>query len=288
MQRKPLTERLAAVTTLDDPTRRALLEFVSRSAEPVGRDAVAEAFGLPRSTAAFHLDRLAQQGLLEVDYRRLSGRTGPGSGRPAKLYRRTANEVTVSIPERHYDLAARLLASAVERSSTAGIPVTDALQSAAREAGTALAAGADSLRDVLESHGFEPRTEADGTVVLGNCPFHQLVADHPQTVCTMNLHLLRGAACACGADPDALRLDPAPGRCCVTIAPVAPPDAGGRDGALRKGDGAPSDPGLDGDDASYGVPVAGATPSASVRLRPSGSTRHAPRAARPAPHANRL
>lgn len=217
MYGRSLADRLSAVTTLDDPTRRAIWDFIARSTDAVGRDAVAEEFGLPRSTAAFHLDRLADQGLLEVEYRRLSGRTGPGSGRPAKLYRRAHTEVAVSVPERHYDLAAELLASAVDRAATTQAPVAEALAEAAERAGRQLGAGRDSLAAVLEEHGFEPRTEPDGTVVLGNCPFHRLVADHPQTVCSMNLHLLRGAACACGSDPAALRLDPAPDRCCVTI-----------------------------------------------------------------------
>lgn len=216
---QPLAQRLAAVTALEDPTRRALLEYVSRSTEPVGKDAAAAAFGLPRSTAAFHLDRLADQGLLDVVYRRRSGRTGPGSGRPAKLYQRTQREVSVSVPERHYQLAASLLAGALERSAADGIPATQALADAADRAGRDLGAGSGDLEEVLENNGFEPRTEQDGTVVLGNCPFHQLVADFPETVCTMNLHLLRGAACACGADPDSLTLNPAPGRCCVTFRP---------------------------------------------------------------------
>ena len=167
MTREPLAQRLAAVTALDDPTRRALLEYVSRSAEPVGKDAAAAAFDLPRSTAAFHLDRLAEQGLLAVEYRRRSGRTGPGSGRPAKLYRRADREVTVSVPERHYELAAALLAGAVERATTGGIPVVEALADAAEQAGRAMGTHAGSLHDVLETHGFEPRTEPDGIVVLG-------------------------------------------------------------------------------------------------------------------------
>ncbi len=227
MHTQPFDARLAAVTALDDPTRRALLSFIARSDEPVGRDAIAEEFDLPRSTAAFHLDRLAAQGLLEVEYRRLSGRTGPGSGRPAKLYRRAMSEVSVNVPERHYDLAATLLASALERSSASGGNVIDALAEAAREAGSALAAGAAGLDEVLEEQGFEPHARPDGTVVLRNCPFHRLVADHPETVCTMNLHLLQGAACACGTDPASLSLDPAAGRCCVTYRPsTSTPQAG--------------------------------------------------------------
>lgn len=225
------------MTALDDPTRRALLTFVARSPRPVGRDEVADRFGMPRSTAAFHLDRLADQGLLEIEFKRLSGRTGPGSGRPAKLYRRAAREVTVSVPERHYDLAAGLLAAAVERAGDGTIGVMDALAEAAHDAGEKLAAGAENLSDVLEGNGFEPRAEADGTIVMGNCPFHQLVADHPTTVCTMNLHLLRGAACACGANPDSLELHPAPDRCCVTIRPVDSAANGGGEPGFGGGSG---------------------------------------------------
>lgn len=222
MQKKSLAARVSAVTALDDPLRRDLLAYIGRSAEPIGRDTIATQFGLPRSTAAFQLDRLVEQGLLEVEYRRLTGRTGPGSGRPAKLYRRAQGEVSVSFPERHYDLAARLLATAVDRAADAGVPVHTALADAARTTGESWGAGAHDLREVLQENGFEPFEQDDGTVALANCPFHQLVADHTETVCTMNLNLLRGAACACGADPETLRLDPAPGRCCVTLRPAPP------------------------------------------------------------------
>lgn len=219
VQNKSLAERVSAVTALDDPLRRDLLAYIARSPEPIGRDTIATEFGLPRSTAAFQLDRLVEQGLLEVEYRRLTGRTGPGSGRPAKLYRRAHGEVSVSFPERHYDLAAQLLATAVDLAAAEAVPVHEALAEAANAAGSAWGAGAHDLRQVLQENGFEPFLQDDGTIALANCPFHRLVADHTDTVCCMNLHLLRGAACACGTDPGALRLDPAPGRCCVTYRP---------------------------------------------------------------------
>lgn len=225
MHKKPLASRVNVVTALDDPTRRSLLEFVARSTEPVSRDTVASQFDLPRSTAAFHLDRLADQGLVDVIFKRLTGRNGPGAGRPAKLYQRTASEINVSIPERHYDVAAKLLATAVENSLSTQIPVSDALATAAHDHGLAWGAGADNLNGLLESGGFEPHQEADGTVVMRNCPFHQLVVDHPETTCTMNLHLLRGAAAACGDDPESLQLNPAPGRCCVTYRPTKRPES---------------------------------------------------------------
>src|SRR5687767_12295746 len=100
MAPRPRPDRIAALAALDDPTRRAVFDFVARSRVAVSRDAAAEAVGVSRRMAAFHLDRLADHGLLTVEYRRPAGRSGPGAGRPAKLYRRAAGEVAVSVPER--------------------------------------------------------------------------------------------------------------------------------------------------------------------------------------------
>src|SRR5919202_3194136 len=124
---RPLGNRAAGVSALEDPARRALLEFVGAADGAVSRDDAAQALGLTRRATAFHLDRLAEAGLLEVEYRRLTGRSGPGAGRPSKLYRRPAGEVAVSVPERHYDLAGDLLAAAVEESTRTGEPARDAL-----------------------------------------------------------------------------------------------------------------------------------------------------------------
>ncbi|HVM01601.1 MAG TPA: hypothetical protein VM263_02945 [Acidimicrobiales bacterium] len=82
----------------------------------VGREEAACAVGVDRSLAAFHLDKLVERGLLEATYRRLSGRTGPGSGRPSKLYRRSARQHELTLPPRRYELAARLLVEGVESS----------------------------------------------------------------------------------------------------------------------------------------------------------------------------
>src|SRR5947209_1403345 len=109
-----MVERDLAVGAAADPTTRSLFDLVSRSATALGRDAAAAALGIPRATAAFHLDRLVEAGLLTTEFRRLSGRTGPGAGRPAKLYRRAELEVSVSLPERRYDLAGELLSTAIE------------------------------------------------------------------------------------------------------------------------------------------------------------------------------
>ncbi|MFK4227506.1 helix-turn-helix transcriptional regulator [Streptomyces sp. NPDC019890] len=210
----------SAVAALDEPTRRRLYDHVIRQEAPVGRDEAAEALGLARQTAAFHLDRLADEGLLDVVYERRSGRSGPGAGRPAKLYRRSSKQVTVSLPGRRYDLAGRLLAQALEESEATGEPSRAVLHRKAHEMGEELGTqdGADAL-DLLERYGFEPRLEGDA-VVLGNCPFHVLARAHTETVCGMNLHLLGGLLE--GLHESKLRacLAPAPGRCCVRLEPA--------------------------------------------------------------------
>ena len=218
---RPLSDRVSAVGALNDPARRALLDLVTARGAPVSRDEAAQVLGLSRRATAFHLDRLAEAGLLAVEFRRLTGRTGPGAGRPAKLYRRTDDEVAVSVPERHYDLAGELLAGAVEDSARDGEPAREALLRRARQAGRELGRQAGTLEDVVRDHGYVPRTGPDGATVLANCPFHRLAQRHTDVVCHLNLELLRGAAEATG-DARPVVLDPAPDRCCVAILPRGP------------------------------------------------------------------
>jgi predicted ArsR family transcriptional regulator len=220
------TERLEAVAALAEPTRRRLYDHVVRQPDPVGRDEAAEAVGVPRATAAFHLDRLADDGLLDVVRMRRTGRTGPGAGRPAKLYKRAATWVGVSLPERRYDLAGELLAAALEEAEGSGERPREALARHARvlgeELGRAAAPGGgqDAVLAVLEEHGFEPRTEGDA-VVLVNCPFHALAERHTELVCGMNLQLVDGVLAGAGPCGLAARLRPGRGHCCVRLEPEA-------------------------------------------------------------------
>ncbi|MEV4333753.1 helix-turn-helix domain-containing protein [Streptomyces sp. NPDC049597] len=211
---------VSAIAALDEPTRRRLYDHVVRQSAPVSRDEAATALGLARQTAAFHLDRLADESLLDVVYERRSGRTGPGAGRPAKLYRRSAKQVAVSLPDRRYELAGRLLAQAVEEAEATGEPVRAVLHRKAEELGARLAEQDDTgLIGLLERYGFEPRCEGDA-VTLANCPFHALARAHTETVCGMNLHLLRGVLQGLGEETLTARLAPAPNRCCVRLDPA--------------------------------------------------------------------
>jgi predicted ArsR family transcriptional regulator len=213
------TEQIAAVAAIGDPQRRALFEFVSRSENPVTREDAAQALGVPRSTAAFHLDRLVDEGVLEADFRRLSGRTGPGSGRPSKLYRRAEGEISVSIPARRYELAGELLAAAVEEADRTGEPVREVLAAIATKTGRELGASAGSLDAALESCGYEPRDDGEGGLVLTNCPFHRLATSHTDVICHANVSLLGGVAEGAAADARTVEFVPPTGEhCCVRIA----------------------------------------------------------------------
>ncbi|OJY38801.1 MAG: transcriptional regulator, partial [Pseudonocardia sp. 73-21] len=216
-------KQVAALAALDEPTRRRLYDHVARQPDPVSRDDAAAALGLPRATVAFHLDRLADEGLLDVVFARRTGRTGPGAGRPAKLYERSACEVAVSLPERHYALAGQLLAAALEEADRSGDSPRAVLGRRAYAAGRNLAETADPAFDpwavamaLLEGQGYEPRMEGS-EVALVNCPFHALAQEHAELVCGMNIRLIDGVLDGIGSTGLTAHLRPTPNRCCVRL-----------------------------------------------------------------------
>src|SRR2546427_367435 len=109
--------QLAGIAVLGDPVRRRLYLYVVDQPGEVSREAAARAVGITRPAAAFHLEKLVEEGLLEAGYRRLSGRRGPGAGRPARVYRRAAREVHIDLPSRDYELVARVLLPGVDPST---------------------------------------------------------------------------------------------------------------------------------------------------------------------------
>jgi predicted ArsR family transcriptional regulator len=212
----------AGATTLgalDDPVRRSLYDYVAAQRTAVGRNDAAAATGTSRTLAAYHLDRLAEAGLLDVEFARRNGRTGPGAGRPAKLYSRAGTEVSVSVPPRDYRLLARLLAGAASADQSGA--VLDALTDAAENEGREAAANAAGVLECLNTAGYEPGTDDDGTITMRNCPFHQIAQHAPQLVCAMNHALIKGILVGSESDPERAELAPLPGRCCVVIHPEA-------------------------------------------------------------------
>ncbi|WP_230686899.1 helix-turn-helix transcriptional regulator [Catellatospora vulcania] len=202
-----MTDDLAAVAALHDPVRRALYDYVAAQGRAVGRNEAAQEAGISRTLAAFHLDKLAEAGLLEVDFMRLTeARPGPGGGRPAKVYRRAAADRKVTLPHRDYEQLAALLADAVH-----DLAADDRAVAAAAAAGQRLYEPGGWLA-ALRARGYEPYADG-GRVRLRNCPFRLVAQAQPLLVCAMNLALCQGIA---GGDANA-ELDPRPNECCVSF-----------------------------------------------------------------------
>ncbi len=225
-----------AISALGEPSRRALYDAIASDGGWVSRDQAAALTGIERSAASHHLDRLAAEGLVDVEFRRLSGRSGPGAGRPAKLYRRAERDFDVTLPPRDYRLAGKLLARAVDRARAEGGDVVAALASEAAREGARWADGIRlrlrtptgrraaerlaALTETLETQGFEPSTDDSGCVTLRNCPFDYLAGEHTDLICHMNLELLTATVEGvgrCGVTP---HLEPHDGRCCVRLRPA--------------------------------------------------------------------
>ena len=227
-----LERRISGIAALDQPVRRDLYRVLSERDGWVSRDEASEALGVPRSVAAFHLDKLVEAEIAEITFERTTGRTGPGAGRPAKLYRRGTEELSASVPERRYDLAGSLLATAVAEAERTGAPIADCLSASARAAGRVIGAEAAeaagqlttrtarrrAVLDVLAGHGYEPTLGKGGEIALVNCPFHRLAEEHRSLVCGMNLDFLTGLIHEIDpADQLTPGLAPEPGYCCVRI-----------------------------------------------------------------------
>jgi predicted ArsR family transcriptional regulator len=205
-----------AIAALGEPVRRRLYDYVVAQDHEVGRAEAADAAGVGKTLAAFHLDRLAEAGLLDVVFRRPPGKAGPGAGRPAKLYRRSGRDLAVSLPPRDYVTPAVLLAEVVEAlGAEAGLE--EAARRHGRSAGASAGGGAEGgVEEILTRQGYAPYREG-GAIRMRNCPFHALAGDFPPLTCGMNLALVEGLLEGLGETGLMARLRPRPGECCVEI-----------------------------------------------------------------------
>jgi predicted ArsR family transcriptional regulator len=178
--------------------------------------------GIRRSLAAYHLDKLVDDGLLDASYARTGERTGPGAGRTSKLYRRSGAEFAASVPPRDYERAALLLAAALDHEQT-GAARAGLLDGAHRVGGATVAGGAaaaegsDPLMAALARTGYEPVLEHGSVIRLRNCPFHRLATEHRDLICGMNLALVQGMIDALPPAGRAARLDRREQGCCVAV-----------------------------------------------------------------------
>lgn len=221
-------DTVQAIGSLADPVRRELYDYIASQNDSVSREDAAAAVGVAVHKAKFHLERLVQEGLLDTEFKRLTGKTGPGAGRPAKLYRRARSVFSVSLPERRYDLMGHILAEAIENTHD-GCTIHDVLDAVARSAGEHAALSArpltsdgdpdQQLREVsdeLSQLGYEPET-ADEVIRLRNCPFDTLAKQHTELVCGVNRSYVQGVIDGIGARGVCTCADKQTGYCCVAI-----------------------------------------------------------------------
>ena len=217
--RHDLNQTIVQLCVLDDPARRAAYLAVRTAGRPLTRAEVADVVGISVRLAAFHLEKLLAEGFLEATYER--DERSVGVGHPAKRYRPTALELEVSIPPRRYDLAAEILADALEADAPDSplASLADAAAEYGRQVGRRVRArkgGGSRLLAALNVIGYEPATSGDD-VVLRNCPFRQVAQARPEIICQMNLAFVAGVLA--GTQSRSLRavLSPSTGRCCVVV-----------------------------------------------------------------------
>jgi predicted ArsR family transcriptional regulator len=218
--RHDLNETIVRLCVLDDPARWAAYLAVRTANRPLTRAEVADEVGISVRLAAFHLEKLLSEGFLEATYERSEGSVRVGH--PAKRYRPTDLELEVSIPPRRYNLAAEILAEALEADSPH--PPLESLAVVAAEYGRQVGrrararTGASRLLTALRVIGYEPATSGDD-VVLRNCPFRHVAQARPEIICQMNLAFVAGVVA--GTKSRSLHAVPSPstGRCCVVVTP---------------------------------------------------------------------
>jgi predicted ArsR family transcriptional regulator len=227
MLTKRLQTALEAITSLGNPVRRRIYDALAAEGHEVSRNEIAKSTGIARPLVAYHLDQLVKDGLLATRFERQTGKTGPGAGRPAKLYSRRRSPVQVTLPPRDFELAARVLLEALAQRPFGETQKT--LDDLAEEIGERTATehletgndmDSDVLSGLLEERGYEPQRNENGETCLKNCVFHELVDQQRELVCNMNYALLRGMLKALPDTSLVARLEPAPGRCCVVLAPT--------------------------------------------------------------------
>ena len=102
-----------ALDVIGDPGLRTTLLHVRGRRRAASIDEVASATGVHHNVARRRLERLAAAGLLTAGFERPPGRTGPGAGRPAKVYSPAPETTAIEFPKRRYPELVGLLVDAV-------------------------------------------------------------------------------------------------------------------------------------------------------------------------------
>jgi len=202
---------------------------------------VGERLGLHVTSARFHLEQLADAGVLAATFHR------HGTGRPQKRYAALPDRAASTPPDDAYRMLAELLTEALSPREGGALSPEDAgsrwahshVRQLSGTDGTEMPqartpgewlAKVGRLLDLLESWGYDPsvRTTDHGRtaeVALARCPFLSLAESHTEVVCAAHLGLLRGALDVFGEPDTDVRLEPfaLPGVCVARLTSLAVP-----------------------------------------------------------------
>jgi predicted ArsR family transcriptional regulator len=185
---------------LSQPTRARLFALLCELKRPAGTAELADRLGLHPNGVRLHLERLAEQGLVE----RARARTP--RGRPPDAWRMARDARPAGTNPRAYEDLGRWLARAL-RSPRRGLR---GIEETGRLIGRELApSGAGSTAEALETTlialGFQPTTRPRAgsglTLCLGNCPYSAAVRENQPAICTLHKGITLGLLDV--LDPDA-------------------------------------------------------------------------------------
>ncbi len=193
--------RLADV--FGDPTRRNIYRHLRGCEQPQSASEVADVFGLHRTVARAHLERL-----LEMDLVTTATRRRAGGGRPAKTYAVSDARLEIMLPPRRYERLARLLLRLVHETLEPDVAATTAaalgraygMQTAEEFAGNdSQAPAALSPRAVLHwldlaGYGAKLSSNGNGETIIEvhNCVYGELSREYPDVVCAFDCNMLCG------------------------------------------------------------------------------------------------
>ena len=181
-----------------DPELRAALLWARGQSRPVTADELAASEGVHRNVARSRLERLVEAGLLDTGFERRTGRSGPGAGRPAKIYSIAPQVAAIEFPTRRYESLLGLVLDELPRRRR-----PQRLQEVGAEFGRSLAraarlgpartvrTGLERMCEAVRRLGYHATlvelTETAAVIATPTCPLRPLVHEQPEAV-----HLDRG------------------------------------------------------------------------------------------------
>ena len=194
--------RLADV--FGDPTRRKIYRHLRSCDVPQSASEVADVFGLHRTVARAHLEKLTEMDLVSTATRRR-----PGGGRPAKIYAVTDARLEIMLPPRRYERLARLLLQLIDETLEPDVAVATATalgrafgEQTAEEFAAATETGArpGSPRAPSWTGWSSPATarpsasngNGEAVIEVHNCVYRELSQEFPDVVCAFDRSMLCG------------------------------------------------------------------------------------------------